>query len=145
MANQFVGHSPVDAGEDEVPDAMFEDGAMPDFEDVLQVRFIAARPWFRKAHVADTTSHFAQFFTSDLTIRRPGRDVVIGQKAIQFCRRDRLPANKVNGGIAQDANRISTQETPYIKVPQRPDTMSGQAETRNENDCDSVNRRKTGV
>src|SRR6516225_719235 len=54
MPDQFMRAGAADAGKDEIPDPVFQDRAVADFENMTDVGLIAARPGLGEAHVADT-------------------------------------------------------------------------------------------
>ena len=72
VADQFVGQGPADAGKDEVPDGVFEDRAVPDFEDVPDVSRVAAGPGFGEAHVTEFARPPRQMLAGDFGVGLPG-------------------------------------------------------------------------
>ena len=90
-------------GENEVPDRVFEDRAVADFENVVQVRLVAAGPRSGERHVTDAPRHLDQLLAGDFGVGLPA-DAVVGEEAIELGSVHGLPADQVNGRLAEDAN-----------------------------------------
>ena len=63
---------------------MFEDRAVADFEDVVAIGLIAARPRLGERPVADAPGHFRTNPAGDLSTAFPGRDLMIREEAIDL-------------------------------------------------------------
>jgi hypothetical protein len=104
MADELVRARTANAGENEVPYRMFEDGSMADFEYMAEVRFVAARPRFGERHIADAASDFGEIFTGDVGIAFPGGDLMVGEEAIDLGVVGGLAADKVYRRLAENAD-----------------------------------------
>src|SRR5205085_2605402 len=96
MADQLMCQRPADTDEDEVPDCMFEHRAMPDLENVIKIRLVAAGPRSRKAHVTKSPCNFRQVLPRDFGISLPA-DTMIREKPINFLFLNHLPSYQVHG------------------------------------------------
>src|SRR5579884_766886 len=76
---------------------------MADFEDVVQVRFVAAGARASEAHVTETSSDFHQVLAGNLRIGLPGHPVVRQEAVHRFGVND-LSSNQVDGGLTQNTN-----------------------------------------
>ena len=79
MSNQFMRQRSRNAGEEQIPDRVLKDGAMPDFEDMAEVRLVAAGPRLGERHIADASGGLDQMFAGDFGVGLPG-DAMIGKK-----------------------------------------------------------------
>jgi hypothetical protein len=70
---------------------MFEDGAMPNLKDVVEIRLIASRPRSRVTEVTEPSGSLSKIFAGDFGIGLPNR-ALIGEKAFQLRAIDDLPA-----------------------------------------------------
>src|ERR1043165_5892672 len=101
MSDEFMRTRAGNSRKQEIPYSMFQNGAVPDFEDMADVCLIAARAWTCERKVADTPSHLDQVFASNLRVGLPG-DAVIRKKEVDLLIVDDLPAHHVDGRLAND-------------------------------------------
>src|SRR5579871_2108244 len=100
------------SGEHEIPGRVFEDGAVTDLQNVLQIRFVAAGTGFREAHITDAPRHFDQMLASDFGIRLPA-DAVIREIAIDNRIIDDLATDQINSRLTDNADILSRVETTH--------------------------------
>src|SRR5262249_6823762 len=93
----------ADSREHEVPDRMFEDGAVSDFEDMVQIRLVAAGAWASVRKIAEAPGDFREIFPCYLRVRLPA-DAVIGEKTIHHGAIDGLTTNQIDGRFMEDAD-----------------------------------------
>ena len=69
MPNKLMRAASGDSREHEIPDRMFQDGAMSDFEDVVQINFVPARPRSSIGKITQTAGDFREIFSCYLCVR----------------------------------------------------------------------------
>ena len=110
VANQFVRQRSADAGEDEVPDGVLQHRAVADFEDVAEVRLVAAGPRLGERHVADSAGDLGQLLGRDLGVGLPA-DAMVGQEPVDDRVIHDLLADQVDGRLADDADVLARIES----------------------------------
>src|SRR5262249_41681145 len=108
MANQLVSAGSANPREEKVPNRMLEHRAVADFHDVIEIGAIAARPGFSERHVADAAGDLGQIFAGDFGVGLP-TDAVIGEETIDLGGVGNLPAEKIYGRLADDADRLGIE------------------------------------
>src|SRR6516165_8086127 len=88
---------------------------MPDLEDVADIRLVASRPRFCEGHIADAPCRLDEVFTGDFGIGMPA-DAVIAEEALDFRIVDGLPAQDVNGRLANDLDVVGGIEIGHAFV-----------------------------
>jgi hypothetical protein len=95
VPHQFVGETAADAGDEEVPDGVFQDGAVARFLDVVEVGGITTRSWSRERHVADSPGGLAQYLGWHRAVTPP-LDAVVTQESLQLAFIENRSTENVN-------------------------------------------------
>src|SRR5579883_2517531 len=94
---------------------MFEYRAVTDFEEMVDVGLVAARPRFGKTHITQTARRLDQFLSGDFGIGRPMADVVVGQKRLEGLLVDDLSAEEIDLRLVDDLQRGSRFDASHGK------------------------------
>src|SRR5579875_3075169 len=108
VADQLMGQRSAASGEHEIPDRMFQNRAVSDFQNMVQVGFIAAGARPGETHVTDAPRHFDQMFAGAVRIGLP-TDAMIREKALDNLGIDDLAANQIDTRLTDDtdiSNRV---------------------------------------
>ena len=85
---------------------------MADFENVVEVRLVAAGARPGEAHVTNASGHLHQLLAGHFRVGLPA-DAVIGEEAIQLGGVHHLPADEIDGRLAEDANVLGGVESVH--------------------------------
>ena len=102
----------TNADEYEVPDGVLQHRAVTHFQDMFEIGLVAARTRLGERHVTDAPCRFRQAFRGNLRVRFP-RDAVVLEKPIQLGIIHDLPAEQINGRLADDANVLGGIESGH--------------------------------
>ena len=116
MSDQFVSQSSANAGENKVPNCMFQDRTVANLQNMLQVHLVATRPRLGERHVTNPAGHLGQILRGHFAVGLP-RDAVIRQKPVQFPRIDSLPPYQVHGGVTQYTNILAGIKQSHGVLP----------------------------
>jgi hypothetical protein len=105
VADELVREAPRHAGDEKVPDGVFEHAAVADFLDVVEVGRVPARARLREAHVTDAAGRLGQHLGGDLAVALPAH-AVVGEEAVQLLLVHGLAAEDVHRRFRHDANAV---------------------------------------
>jgi hypothetical protein len=90
-----VGETAADAGDEEVPDGVFQDGAVARFLDVVEVGLVAAGARAGEGHIADPAGCLAQYLGWHRAVTPP-LDAVVTQESLQLAFIENRSTENVN-------------------------------------------------
>jgi hypothetical protein len=105
VPHQFVGQTPADARDQQVPDGVFQDRPVARLLNVLKISPVATGTRPGERHVADSPGCLAQYLSWHLAVTGPV-DALGPQKPFQFVDIQDLTAQNVNMRLTEDADAL---------------------------------------